>query len=363
MTSLIGGIMQADAQKKSARDMIKAQDKLYEHGAVTREMYSQKVGAQAEIAQQQLRTSEQVRFNITSLLGQPGTYDKPGPTGPFTSPLGLGGISAPGGVRDGALLASGGTHITESGRVGSKDIGSPGSRAHFAGKLKWEESGDIMDTDRVTNELASTSQFRTISRLTAEAEQLANREGPLWDELNASVTGGIYAGAAAGQRQMMEQISREMAKGGGARRQGMAMASAMRMQENINRERSSALWQAKVGLEQLRTSAITDVHNLTNSWLNNTAGIRDTFTANLNNLQTFWSQVMPANLIGAQSATQQNMANNMMQAGQHMMNATTAKYQAIIGGVNGIVGGLTGSSMMNNIGGGGGGGGGGMGMM
>lgn len=357
MTSLIGGIMAADAQKKSARKMIKSQEKLYEHGAVTREMYSQKVEAQADIAQQQLRASEQARFNVTAMLGQPGTYEMPRPEGPFKSPLGLSGISDPGAGRSGVLLAGGGQKVTKSGAVTRTDIGSPGSRGGFGGALNWKEEGEIIDPDRVAAEVAGTSQFRTISRLTAEAEQLANRTGPLWDELNASVTGGIYAGAAAGQRQMMEQLSREMSKGGSARRQGMAIASAMRVQENINRERSNALWQSKMGLEQLRTTAITDVQNLTNSWLNNTAGIRDTFVANLNNLQTFWSQVMPANLIGAQSATQQNMANNQMQADQHMMNATQAKYQAIIGGVNGIVGGLTGSGMMDKIGGGGGGGG------
>jgi hypothetical protein len=350
--------MAADAQKKSARKMIKSQERIYEHGAATREMYSQKVQGQADIAQQQLRASEQARFNVTALLGKEGTYDMPRPEGPFKSPLGLRGISDPGGGRSGALLAGGGQKVTKSGTVTRADIGSPGTRGGFAGSLDWKEEGEVMDPDRITEEVAGTSGFRTMSRLTAEAEQLANRTGPLWDELNASVTGGIYAGAAAGQRQMMEQLSREMSKGGAARRQGMAIASAMRVQENINRERSKGLWASKMGLEQLRTSAITDVHNLTNSWLSNTAGLRDTFVANLNNLQTFWSQVMPANLISAQAATQQNMANNMMQADQHMMNATQAKYQAVIGGVNGIVGGLTGSGMMDKIGGGGGGGGG-----
>ena len=358
MTSLIGGIMAADAQKKSARKMIKSQERIYEHGAVTREMYSQKVAAQADIAQQQLRASEQARFNVTALLGKEGTYDMPRPEGPFRSPLGLSGISDPGAGRSGALLAGGGNKVSKSGSVTRSDIGSPGTRGGFAGSLNWKEEGEIMDPDRITDEVTSTSGFRTVSRLTAEAEQLANRQGKLWNELNASVTGGIYEGAAAGQRQMMANLSREMAKGGAARRQGMAVASAMHVQEQINRERSANLWQSKMGLEQLRSTAITDIHNLTNNWMNNTAGLRDTFVANLNNLQTFWSQVMPANLISAGAATQQNFANNQMQADQHMMNATQAKYQAVIGGVNGIVGGLTGSGMMDKMGGGGGGGGG-----
>lgn len=347
IAGLVGGLKQAKAQKKVARRMIASQEKIYEAGEATRRMYGEKVEAQGQIAQEQLRAAEQARFNVTAMLGKPGTYDMPRPAGPFESPLGLGGIYDPG-ARPGGVLTAAGRTISKTGEVTGEDV-KIGGKARYKGTAAWSETGEVLDPNRLTQEIASTAQFRTISRLTAEAEQIANRQGPLWDQLNASVTGGIYEGAAAGQRQMMEQLSREMAKGGSARRQGMAIASAMRMQEDINRTRSSALWQAKSQLESLRTTIISDTQNLTNNWLSNTAGIRDNFTATLTNLQTFWSQVMPANLVGAQAATQQNLANNVMQGDQMMMQAVNTKYQAIIGGTNSIIGGITGSSMVSQI--------------
>lgn len=347
IAGLVGGLAQSKAQKKIAQEMIASQEKIYETGEATRQAYGERVTAEGQIAQQQLQAAEQARFNVMSMLGQPGTYDAaPGPAGPFSySPLGLGGISDPGSA--GGVLTSG-RKVFKSGSVTGEDV-KMGNRPRFQGSMDWEASGEVMDPSMVAQGISQTKGFRTVSRLVAEANQIANRQGPLWDQLNNSVTGGIYEGAAASQRQMMEQLSREMAKGGAARRQGLQIAQAMRMQEDINRARTGQLWQSKMQLEQWRTAFIGQTQDIANAWMSNQAGIRDNYTATLTNLSTFWSQVMPANLIGAQAATQQNMANNIQQAGQVMLQAVNTKYQAIIGGTNSIIGGITGSSMMQSM--------------
>jgi S-adenosylhomocysteine hydrolase len=118
------------------------------------------------------------------------------------------------------------------------------------------------------------------------------------------------------------------------------MAQAMRMQEDINRQRSGQLWQSKLQLESYIKDNAMNVQNMSAAWVNNHAGIRDSYTSALTNMQTFWSKVMPANLVSAQAATQQNMANNIFQAGNNMMQAVNTKFNAIINGTNSIVSGI-----------------------
>lgn len=345
ITGLIVGLKQAKAQKKVAKQQIASQEKIYEAGQATREKYSQMVQAEQDIATQSVRAAEQARFNVMAALGAPGTYGTPDrPEGPFAyTPLGLKGVA-----QGGSDVLTSGRRVRKSGEVSGEDV-RIGTTAQYKQSQKWEVEGQVLDPSKVSQEIMGTSGFRAMSKMVAESEQLVNKEGPLWDQLNNSITGGIFEGAAVSQRQMMEQLSREMAKGGTARNQGLRMAQAMRMQEDINRQRSGQLWQAKLSLEQWVKDNAMNVQNMSAAWVNNHAGIRDNYSNALTNMQTFWSKVMPANLMAAQSATQQTMANNVYNAGNNLMNAVNTKYSAIINGTNAIVGGITGSSMMSSM--------------
>jgi len=203
---------------------------------------------------------------------------------------------------------------------------------------KWEVEGMVMDPDQMAAQIKSTSGFRQVSRLVAESEQMLNRRGRLWEEMNNSVVGGIYESSSAFQKQAMEELSREVARGGSARNRAMATAQKFQVQEGINRQRSSALWQSKLGMEQWVRANAASVQNFAMAWTQNQSGIRDSFTANLTNLSTFWTQTMAPQLVSAsvssQTATQQGAlaAQGMYNEAAKTKTAMYAAQAAIIKG-------------------------------
>jgi hypothetical protein len=213
----------------------------------------------------------------------------------------------------------------------------------FAGRTSqkhWQSTGQVTDPNAVAGEIKGTAGFRTVSKMVAEAEQLMNRQGPLWDQLNNSVVGSIYESNAAFQRDSMEQLARTMARGGTARRQGLQMAQAFQIQEKVNRQRTQQLWSAKLGLEKYRTEYAQDVTTYAANWVNNHAGIRDRYTSALTNLQTMWSQTLAPALVGATVGATSSTQQGVLQAGQGLSDAINTRGQAIGGALEGTLGAL-----------------------
>jgi hypothetical protein len=364
------GIMSGNAQEDVAKDMIRMMQQIHEEGSAERRRTSEMARGDAELARRNLLASEQAKMNVLGSLGQPGTYGpSPGSNaGPISlgvlQPTGLGSIYKPGSLLEGPSQSK------LSGVVSGEDV-ALGAKAKWKGKKEWEVTGTNMDPDAIAAEVKDTAGFRTVSRMVAEAEQLMNRSGPLWNELNNSVVGSIYESNAAFHRQAMDEIARGVARGGTARRVGMQMVQAFQAQEAINRSRTSQLWQAKMGLEQYRTQYAQQATSYANAWVNNTAGLRDSFTGALNNLQMFWSQTLAPSLVGAtvgaQSATQQGVLN----ASQGLYDAIATRtatvqgaFQSLYnmgGSMGGQLGGASGGMFGVNqeeMGSGGGGGGG-----
>lgn len=332
--SLGGGLLSSASAASAAKKQIKAQYRLHEESAAAREMYSQMARADQEIAQKNLLAGEQAKLNLLSSLGQPGTYG-PGP-GSVSGPLSLGVLQPTGisGLTPQGLATS---TLKKSGFVTGEDVRIK-EKPKYLGVKNWEVSGEVINPEALTAQIQGTSGFRTVSKMVAEAEQLMNREGPLWNQLNNSIVGGIYETNAAFQRQAMEQVARSVARGGTARRVGLGMAQAFQVQEQVNRTRTGQLWQAKMQLEEYRTNYAQQVTNFSQAWVNNEAGVRDSFSNALQNLQMFWSTTMAPTLAGAtvnaQSATQRGILN----ASQGIMDAAGVKSQAISGAINGIIG-------------------------
>jgi hypothetical protein len=330
------GAAQSAEQTAVMKSQMRSTERIHEQGAADREKYSQMTQAEQGIARQNLLASEQARLNVMGSLGTSGTYGDPGSYGGPISlgtlkPTGLSGLNR----RSGDVFSAGGT-TTRSGTVSGEDV-KLGKKARWKGERPWEVTGVNLDPDAMASAVEGTAGFRTVSRMVAEAEQLMNREGPLWDELNNSIVGGIYESNAAFQRQAMEQVSRAMARGGSARRVGLQMAQAFQVQEKINRQRTGQLWQAKQGLEQWRTQYAQQVTSYSQSWVSNQAGIRDSFTNALQNLQLYWSSTMAPTLasasVGAQEATQRGISN----ASQGLYDAAGVRGQAITGAVGGMI--------------------------
>lgn len=321
-------IYASEQQKKQSDKGLKAQQGLSAQERADRAVLSDRVDAEAQLAREQLTSSETARGLVLGQLGRPGTY---GPTGAGqgefaidlgASPRGLEGLSptAPGASR---------------GLYGDRTISGTSE-----GGGKYSVEGQVADPFETAKNITDQEQFKAVSGLVAEAVQLGNREGPLWDQLNNSVVGGVYESAAQLQRQQMEEISRAVARGGTARRAGFALAQKFQVQENINRQRTQQLWQSKLKLEEYRNQTIQGNLAFAQKWVDNQAGIRDTFTSALTNLRTFWSSTMPALAIPAGISSLANQSTAQQMATDAQLAATTAKSQAITGAVESISGGL-----------------------
>ena len=345
---IIGGAFQlgataleAKAQEKAQKRAIRAQERIHESQAAEREKLSQMTRADQERGSRNLLAAESARLSVLSSLGQPGTYGpSPGArTGPISlgvlKPTGLAALDLTGGGAPGStgLLGSGRTE--DSIRVTGEDVRLR-KKPRFKGSMEGISSGYELDAGALARGAMDTAGFRTVSAMVAEAEQLMNREGPLWDQLNNSVVGNIYQSNAAFQRQAMEQIARSLAQGGTARRVGLQMAQAFQAQEQINRNRTGQLWQAKMQLEQFRTQYAKEVTSYSQAWVSNQAGIRDAFTASLQNLQMYWASTMAPALAGAsvqaQAATQEGVGN----AAQGMHDAIATAGQSARQAIEGI---------------------------
>lgn len=313
----------ASATKDAARTAMSTQERIAFDAQQSAKSTGEQVRADQSLSQRNLLASEQARLNIMSSLGTPGSYGPtPGATsGPIQfqglTPTGLGGLTN----ETGALTSS----STE------QMAGGTGSNA-------WQSSGTVLDADKMTAAVTGTSGFRQVSQMVAEAEQLMNRTGPLWNQLNNSVVGGIYESNAGFQREAMEQLSRHLARGGGARRVGLQMAQAFQVQEKINRQRTGQLWQAKMGLEQYRIQHSKDTMSYAQQWVSNQAGIRDAFTNATQNLQLFWASTMAPTLAGSTVAAASATQQGVLDAGAGIQNSINTKSQAIGGAIEGITG-------------------------
>ncbi len=344
VASAVGGgiaaAKMAKALKKIARMQIASTERLAEASAGEREQYSQMSQGYQNIASQNLLASEEAKSMLMSALGTPGTYGGRDTGGAITlgnlTPMGLDGVAGGGGGS--SLLSSG--RLIESGTVDRDDVaiggGSKGSK--WTGKRSWEVSGLGLDAQKMADAAKNTAGFRAVSGMVAEAEQLQNREGKLWNQLNNSIVGGIYESSAAMHKQQMEQIAKNMAQGGSARRMGLQMAQVMQVQEGINRSRTSSLWQAKAGLEQYRADRVTEVTNFSQDWVNNQAGIQDAFVANLNQIQMHWAKTLPPTLISASLGAQNMAQQGILDASQGMMTALQTKNDGIMGMIDSISG-------------------------
>lgn len=315
--------VQAGSAKSAAKKASKASQKIAKESRNERTAISNATKAEQGLAIRQREASEETRLRVGMQLGAPGTY------GPQAGPPGLFGFE-PGGV--GGM----GSSTTVPGGL----WGDTESQTGAEGKSRWNVDGNVMDPEAMTSAIMSQPGARAVSGMVAEANQLMNRQGPLWDELNNSVTGSIYEGAAASQRQQMEEVARMTAQGGNARRAGLAMAQRFKVQEDVNRQRMGQLWQSRMKLEEYRVTASQKNLSYASDWVNNQAGIRDNFTSALTNLRTMWSSQIAPQMISAASSSE--AGSQRVQAGisQAQMDASAAKGAAISGALESMTGAL-----------------------
>jgi len=211
---------------------------------------------------QRRMAQEEAYATIRSQLGAEGTYDTPtagaGPT-----------VGAP----------TDGTDLFKTAELGR------GIR--FASGATSAVAGQIPDPQKIAAMTLGSTEGRIASRLTAEAEQLIKREGPLWDEMSKSVMGPIIEGSASFMQEQAEGLRRMYARGGAARNRARQGMQQIRVAEQANRVKSTQLWNSKLALNQwARDNARTQLR-FNESWASNAPGVRDSFYNHLDNISEF----------------------------------------------------------------------------
>ena len=207
--------------------------------------------AQPEEIRERRTAAEGVYGSVLSRLGAPGTYDTPTGGVPASAPGGAAPTEDSGIFKDKELLA---------GRSGIPGV-----------------SAKLIDKDKYMTQLEGSSQFRTMSRLQGEAEQLIAREGPLYDEMLNNIQLPIIEGNAAVARENADELGRAMARGGSARRNAFESIQKIRAQERQNSQKVQQLSQARFALDRWsRENAKTQLE-FGQSWASNLAGVRESY--------------------------------------------------------------------------------------
>lgn len=202
---------------------------------------------QGEEQKARLSAAEQGRFQLRSILGKPGTYDVPG---------------TPTGIYDPLAATADNIYSTQprSSVAASMVPGGEGSD-YYKSYFRQPRTG-ILDPNASAAQVAGTADFRIMSRMTAEAEQMLGQSGPLWDSFSQSVMGPIIEGAAETYKNSIDIINQNAAKGGSARRTAVSDAAKINALEQSNRGRAQELWQANLALQAYaRDRATQQVQN------------------------------------------------------------------------------------------------------
>jgi len=290
----------SNKQASQAKDLAKTQAGLAAAGIET-----------VEAEKARTLAAEQARQNVFTSLGAPGTYGTPGTPG------------APD-----AAMASPTGDIYQTDTTGKSPIAlsqfsrGGGYTKEFA---DWESRAGILDPEKYGADVRKSAQFRIQSMRTAEAEQLLNREGKMWDELNNSVYGVISEGAATQWREDLRTIKNNAAKGGTARRTALKEAQQMQAQEKSNQAKVQQTWQANLALFDVVRKNADAVQQSNQAFMDNLPGIRSAYQQTMSNLAN-----MMASVALPQSSTMQTTGFQAREA-----HPTTSTLSRIIGAVAG----------------------------
>lgn len=191
----------------------------------------------AEAMTAKAQAAEMAALETYSMLGAPGTYDLPGAGGTTGTPLG---------TSEGIFATEG--SLTEKSDTAKSLLRHQAKSAKAEGGSLAGPREGILDPKAYASKIAQSASFRIQSRMTAEAEQLLARKGPLWEQLENSTLGAIMEGAALQQRDALRNIRNQAAKGGSARRQALNDAQSILAQERATQARVQQTWQANLAL-------------------------------------------------------------------------------------------------------------------
>jgi hypothetical protein len=189
--------------------------------------------------------AEMAQMQVQGMLGAPGTYGAAAGTGQPGSVTGVMDTSGLGLSQPDQGLAQGLNYSTgKKGLLGTARTG-------------------ILDPEAYAASLSNSASFRIQSKLTAEAEQMANREGELYEKLENSIMGVISEGAAEQLKHAMREARNQAAKGTtgakGARRAAFQNAREINIIENSMRTKIQMAWEKAAEFQQMMWAQVDNV--------------------------------------------------------------------------------------------------------
>lgn len=268
--------------------------------------------AQPEEIRQRRTAAEETYNKVLGRLGAAGTYENVG--GAPASPTLLG--SQPTSPED--------TSIFKTEKV--KGAAATDIDRRFATDANIQDVTKL-DPNATLKSIEGSSQFRTMSRLQAESEQLIARQGPLWDELIKNQQLPIIEGSAAMARENAESIRRAFAKGGAARRTAFETVERIRSQERINSQKIQQIANARVSLDKWARENAQDVLKFGQSWTANLGGIREEYNRAMDSA----SELMVQGAIPQMMEATQKAADLRKQAHEQQRNKTMRWVKGVVG--------------------------------
>lgn len=230
---------------------------------------------QPQEIRQRRRAAEQAYTGVLSRLGAKGTYENVG------------------GTED----AGKGSNIFRQETI--KGPMTDTSVKYGLGKGK----ATVVDPKKLQKNIEGSAQFRIMSRMTAEAEQLLAREGPLYDEMLNNLQLPIIEGAGAMARENAEALKRAAARGGAARRNALEAVQKIRAQERINSQKVQALSQTRFALDQWSRENARTTLEFGQNWASNLGGIRESFNQSMDQAsQLMLNSALPIMFEGTKEA-------------------------------------------------------------
>ncbi len=263
--------------------------------------------------------AEQTKFSVLTSLGTPGTYG-PGATGTGSGGGGLG--------DSGNIFNTSGTGLSEKDQSLS-GFGNWGDAAGGGSQLEGSREG-IIDPEKYRDELSKSPLFQMQSLQVAEAKQLLEKEGPLWDKLNNSVMGTIHEGSALQLRDTMRQLKNNYAKGGSARRGAMNEFQTIMAQESAMRTRVQETWKANLKLHDYTQQNFERVRNGSMSFVDALPGLNESYrSAMLNTAQLAVQASKTAGILAGQ-AYDLRMSQQAVNFGSRLVEGAIAAVAAYV---------------------------------
>lgn len=293
---------------------------------------------ETEAAKARQRSSEEARLAVFQQLGA-----EPAPAVPGAPPAT--GSGEPGDIYDTTSDAAQRSAAARGlVRYGHK-LG-PGVMERLEGTRK-----GILDPTKYAQEVGKGAGFQIQSKLTREAKQLLEREGPAWERLEQATHGQIFEGTATMLRESMREIRNAAAKGGTARRAALNDANRILAIESANRAKIQETWNANLKLDAYVRANAAAVQEQNRAFLDGLPGIRDTYNNTMNNLSKMMTEITiprASDMISkARQARQSVPESNVIE--KLIMGTITGIASAVAPGIGSAIGGLA-SSAVSGIG-------------